>query len=341
MRLLLHLLHVALVQLASLPIVLSVTPIKARDATIPQYVYDYAPLVWLHSQDPYKPSDLQIQLDKTTPQKNWTVLAEAPSPLNLSNLNRLNDLGNTSVYLTSREGIAAKPEPTWFHGITPDEDGRTGNGTACAIIVVDHGKEAVDAFYFYFYAYNKGDKVLGLEFGDHIGDWEHNMIRFSKGSPQAVWFSQHSSGQAFAYHALEKEGKRPYAYSGNGTHANYAIAGSHDHTIPGVNLPTGFLVDYTDRGKLWDPTLNAYSYVYDPSTATFTSGPGEFPVSWLYFNGRWGDDKPPNEPTIFGQARYMAGPDGPQFKDLNRNSSIPQLGDECDFAGDSSGGGLN
>ena len=109
-------------------------------------------MVWLHSQDPYRPGDLQAQLDHTTPQVNWTAIEAAPSPLTLNNLDQLNSMGNTSVYLTSHEGIAATPEPAWFRGITPDSDGQTGNGTGCAIIVVDHGGGEVDAFYFYFYA---------------------------------------------------------------------------------------------------------------------------------------------------------------------------------------------
>ena len=52
------------------------------------------------------------------------------------------------------------------------------------------------------------------------------MIRFANGTPTAMWFSQHASGQAFTYAALEKKGKRPLSYSGNGTHANYAVKGS-------------------------------------------------------------------------------------------------------------------
>lgn len=51
------------------------------------------------------------------------------------------------------------------------------------------------------------------------------MVRFANGTPTAVWYSQHSYGQAFTYNAVEKSGKRPYSYSGNGTHANYATAG--------------------------------------------------------------------------------------------------------------------
>lgn len=97
----------------------------------------------------------------------------------------------------------------------------------------------------------------------------------------------------------------------------------HDHTIPGVNLPTGFLLDYTDRGLLWDPTLNAYTYTYDPSTTTFSAASDGDPVPWLNFNGQWGDDKPPNEPSIFGEAEYVAGPNGPKFKTLNRTEVCP------------------
>jgi hypothetical protein len=64
---------------------------------------------------------------------------------------------------------------------------------------------------------------------------EHNMIRFTNGTPQAVWFSQHASGQAFTYNALEKKGKRPIAYSGNGTHANYAVKGFvTSYTLPQI-----------------------------------------------------------------------------------------------------------
>jgi hypothetical protein len=73
---------------------------------------------------------------------------------------------------------------------------------------------------------------------------------------------------------------------------------------------------------LWDPTLNAYTYTYNPTTAIFTATAGD-PVAWLDFNGKWGDDQPPNEPSIFGQAKYVAGPNGPKFKGLDRQMVCP------------------
>lgn len=85
---------------------------------------------------------------------NYTAVQGTPSLLTLNNLDRLNELGNTNVYLTSKDGIEATPQSKWLYGITPDAQGRTDNGTGCAIVVVDHGKGRVDAFYFYFYAYS-------------------------------------------------------------------------------------------------------------------------------------------------------------------------------------------
>ncbi|PLB37339.1 uncharacterized protein BDW47DRAFT_118180 [Aspergillus candidus] len=291
--------------------------------SIPNYVLDYAPLVWLHKEDPYMPSDIGQQLGHTTPQVNWKPIHGAPSPLTLNNLDSLNDLGNTSVFLTSIEGIDADPQPAWFRGVTPDENGQTKDAVTSTIIVREHGDNIVDAFYFYFNAYNQGNTVLGMEFGDHIGDWEHNMIRFENGTPKALWYSQHSNGQAFTYDATEKQDKRPLAYSAKGAHAVYATEGNHDHTIPHLNLPAGFLVDTTEKGILWDPVQNAYAYSYDDADGSFHPYDPAYPVSWLRFNGRWGDDALPGGPSLFGQPKYAAGPNGPQFKNLVRENVCP------------------
>jgi Vacuolar protein sorting-associated protein 62 len=169
------------------------------------------------------PSDIASQVGNTVPKTKGVVVANAPTPLILDNLDQLNALGGKDIWLTSKEGIMAYPK--WFHGVTPDEHRKTNNATPCAIVTVDKGKGILDAFYFYFHAFNEGNKVLGLEFGSHVGDWEHNMIRFLNGAPQAVYFSQHASGQAFTYKAVEKMGIRPVAYIARGSHAVYGTTG--------------------------------------------------------------------------------------------------------------------
>jgi hypothetical protein len=65
--------------------------------------------------------------------------------------------------------------------------------------------------------------VLDITFGDHVGDWEHTMVRFINGVPDTVFFSAHANGAAYKYSALEKNGDRPVTYIGVGTHANYPV----------------------------------------------------------------------------------------------------------------------
>lgn len=304
---------------------------RRAPTNVPSYVLDYAPLVYLYSGETYFPADLSAQLANTQPEVNYVVVSGAPSPLTLDNLNELNSYG--SVYLTSKVDITTNP--AWLNGIKPDTSGKTNNAISCAIIVNDHGSGNVDAFYMYFYAFNWGGVVLGQQLGDHVGDWEHNMIRFSNGVPTYVWFSQHSNGEAFAYDVVHKNGLRPLVYSGNGSHANYAITGKHDHTIPDVNLPDGLIVDYTDAGTLWDPTLSAYYYSYDATSSTFTSydTSGDTPVNWLYYNGTWGDEQYPDsdkrQKKFFGQPKYASGPTGPEDKQLNRTNVCPSDGVAC------------
>lgn len=79
------------------------------------------------------------------------------------------------------------------------------------MLIVDKGNDVVDAFWFYFYSYNLGNQVFGVRFGNHIGDWEHTAIRFHKGKPKLVFFSEHNFGEAYSWEAVEKYGSRVIA----------------------------------------------------------------------------------------------------------------------------------
>lgn len=83
---------------------------------------------------------------------NWKPITGAPDPDTLNNLDLLNSLGNTSVFLTSKEGIDANPQPAWFQGVAPDVRGLTKDAVSSVVITRDHDDGVVDAFYFYFYA---------------------------------------------------------------------------------------------------------------------------------------------------------------------------------------------
>ncbi len=227
-----------------------------------------------------------------------------------------------------------------------------GKSNAPAILVVvpkDDG--VVDAFWFFFYSFNLGQKVLNIRFGNHVGDWEHVMIRFKHGKPEAMFFSEHNFGNSYTWHAVEKYlpnpdgsgtmlgtlgnstieklAKRPVAYSAVGSHANYPTAGLHPYI-----LPWGLLHDQTDRGPLWDPALNVKSFTYDWKNRTARASLLNplAPTSWFDYAGHWGDKyyplSDPRQYRFAGQYHYVNGPTGPKFKRLGRDKVCESSG-EC------------
>ena len=310
------------------------------------------------------------------PQVDFKPVDGAPNPLSLSNLDQLNAKGGTNVYLTSVDDVTKNPP--WLTGVKPDASGKTNGATTSVVVVNTHADGIVDAFYFYFYSFNLGNKVLGQNLGNvsEFGVFfslletlpqillensnansdcqcsmlatgkkmlrancciflltlfrEHVMVRFKNGLPTSLWYSQHEYGEAFTYQAVEKQGARPVAYSATGSHANYATAGTHDHTIPGVNLPVGPLEDHTDKGTLWDPILSAYFFSYDGNSKAFTAYDNSAPTNFLKFVGRWGDRKYPDGDSrqkkffnIDATAKYVDGPTGPEDKQLVRRNVCP------------------
>ncbi|KAI2467029.1 vacuolar protein sorting-associated protein [Annulohypoxylon bovei var. microspora] len=208
----------------------------------------------------------------------------------------------------------------------PDESGYSR--APVTLVLVDKGSGIIDAFWFFFYAYNLGQTVLGTRYGNHVGDWEHCMIRFESGVPRAVFFSEHEGGQAYAWHAVEKRGnetqiQRPVIYSAVGSHAMYATPGNHPYV-----LPFKMLKDVTDRGPLWDPSKNLRGYWYDYAATKDDEGlePAkenpEEPTSWFHYKGTWGDKlyglDDARQWRLFGQYHYVTGPQGPKFKNLGR-----------------------
>lgn len=318
-------------------------------ANIPSYVLRYgiisspnsrqstpltskAPVLYLHSEESNFPTDLTTFLENVTPRVNYTPVAEVPKPLTLTNLNQL----GMDVYLTSNDDVTTSP--AWLSGTAPDPNGAT-SGKNTAIIINTKNDSSIDVFYFYFYAFNLGTNVLSLpflNFGNHVGDWEHTMLRFPSpdSPPEAIWYSQHANGQAFRYSAVEKDsdGVRPVVYVAKGSHANYAIEGTHSHVIPNLNLPFGTLEDYTNKGKKWDSVGSSWVYQFEADSGAFTPLNGG-PVEWLQFKGKWGDEAYPDsdkrQVDVFDQKKYVGGPTGPADKQLDRKDVCPDNGIQC------------
>lgn len=221
-------------------------------------------------------------------------------------------------------------------GSKPDASGYSQ--APAVLILVDKGAGIVDAFWFFFYSYNLGQTVLKIRFGNHVGDWEHCMVRFQNGSPRAMFLSEHAGGKAYLWKALEKRAQeggkpaRPVIYSAVGSHAMYASPGMHPYV-----LPFKLLKDLTDKGPLWDPALNNYAYWFDyeldrdeaknttvvePTSLVPAASNPDLPTSWFHFEGYWGDDIYPlsdaRQWRLFGEYHYITGPLGPKAKYLDR-----------------------
>ena len=384
---------------------------------IPDYVFEYAPLVHLYSGEQFWPCDLAEHLYHVSPRLNYTPVQPDQQHPTLHNLDKLNTWQHgMNVFLTSNDNVEehpgwlegeknipstpSKPDMEWGkhqdgHGYgdrVQDGDGDgdewydAGPGLASArlekgsgmherpdiepvdiaegeafvseeepddvpiskdlrrrarpssrklklggrsdapavLIVVNKDHGVVDAFWFFFYSFNLGNVVLNVRFGNHVGDWEHSVVRFHNGIPKAIFFSEHNFGQSYSYQAVEKIGKRPVIYSASGSHAMYATPGVHRYV-----LPWGLLHDITDRGPLWDPTLNSHAYTYDYANDTLRSSDltPHAPTEWFYFNGHWGDKFYPlgdsRQYRFAGQYHYVNGPIGPRFKALNRRRICP------------------
>ncbi len=256
-----------------------------------------------------------------------------------------------------RRQLSEASQPVKKYQSRPNQAGRSS--APAHLIVVQKEDGIVDAFWFFFYSFNLGQKVFNIRFGNHVGDWEHTMIRFKDGVPTAVFVSEHNFGSAYKFHALEKYtvnpdgsgtmigtwsnhtaakiAKRPVVYAAVGTHAMYPTPGLHPYI-----LPYGILHDQTDRGPLWDPTLNLHSYTWnmeDKKVRASTRNP-KLATNWFDFAGHWGDKyyplSDPRQYRFAGQYHYVNGPTGPRWKNLARSGVC--LNQKCrvrDWVGDS------
>jgi hypothetical protein len=160
-------------------------------------------------------------LEHTVPYFDYEPVDKKYRDVSVNDLDKLN-FGGRSIYLTSKDD----PEsyPYWMSGQDNIPEGfeRRGgkiiskskaSGTVnrsnapVVLIVVDKGSY-VDAFWFFFYSFNLGNQVLGVRFGNHVGDWEHTMIRFRKGKPTQAFFSEHEWGAGYDWEDCDKDGDR-------------------------------------------------------------------------------------------------------------------------------------
>ncbi|CAK7226574.1 Vacuolar protein sorting-associated protein 62 [Sporothrix curviconia] len=306
---------------------------KRQSTPLPSYALTYAPISYLYSGEQWWPSDIATHMANVIPEVDYTAVAgfTAAGSVTLATL----DAQSSSVYLTSKDDVDTSP--AWLLSAYGKPTSTTGGYSAAPGTIIAVQKSSwVDVFYFYFYSYNYGGTVLGINFDDHVGDWEHTMIRFVDGAPTGMYFSQHSAGSAYTWSTVSKgtgaNASRPLSYIGYGGHANYAKPGSEDYTIA-----LGIISDKTDAGFAWDMAQNYRGYWYDTASGTFSEAGGNDVgateedstttvegATWLQWGGAWGDEQYPESRSgqycLFGECHYTSGPTGPVAKNLGRTA---------------------
>lgn len=310
-----------------------------KDGDIPQYVLDHCPLIHLYSEEKYYPGDILTYLPHfRLVTSDAEVVVE--QPLKLSDLkNEYNVSGNVVssdvLYLDTQDEF--ETEPKWLRGTSPEYGTGLTKDASSILIVVDKGNGWIDAYWFYFYPFNLGPFIMGYgPWGNHIGDWEHSLVRFYNEKPVYVWMSAHGGGASYTYNCIEKKDrwkvkpdgkfdkseviKRPLLFSARGTHANYASVGQHAHDVP---FFFSALSDFTDRGILWDPSMRFHGFTYDGESFHEKEGQ-RIGTSWLYFLGQWGNKQlkwnDPRQKWCPVQWKYIDGPKGPAAKNLVRTA---------------------
>ena len=142
-------------------------------------------------------------------------------------------------------------------------------GAKAYAFAVEKEYKYLDLCYFYYAPFNLGKNVVGMEFGDHVGDWEHISVRLlceeKDGKlyyrPVVVDYSAHFMRNYVAWDEVETvEGTHPVAYTACGSHGMWKESGTHVY----VNALIVKLKDYCSQGTAWDlwqeGKLETYAY---------------------------------------------------------------------------------
>lgn len=187
----------------------------------------YAPLVYLHPDDPYMPSSVTWFFE------NGALLFKkgsetAPTPVAADGSNLPQGGGNDGEFWLDLPGDGNEKERV--------KKGDLGSAKAYVQAKPMLGGTATDLALWFFYPFNGPARAkvgplnipLG-RIGEHVGDWEHLTLRVSNFSGELlrVYLSQHSAGTWVDASLLEYEDSA----SGNGRRRPVAYASRHGHAF--------------------------------------------------------------------------------------------------------------
>jgi len=258
-----------------------------------EIIKENAPIVYLHSNDHYRPGNVDDYLKATDLYKGSKNLGTA-SEHDLKKIDKHHRLKINNTHII-RGNI---------------EKSKT-------YVRVKHEHKSLYIQYFFFYPYN-GAGVLKLHtsvkssskidlhpFGEHQGDWEHITIRLNDKDfdIEHIYLSQHSSGKSLSKDDMTFEHGHPVIYSSRHGHAIYHDHGSHlsstfhKHFKKCINVyftkkcksvftvRGGLRNDCDENGIKYDSSEHCSLIAVENISGIKLSSP-----NWYYFKGRWGPD---------------------------------------------------
>jgi VPS62-like protein len=249
-----------------------------RESQLREIAETFAPVVWLHKDDEYRPSSVDWYLARASLEYNnkRTIIEEGKitgaALISQTVESDHSDFAKAPYNRNQKFNLKIKNEPSIMKGDL---------NTARCYVHIRPNSGNLDIQYWFFYPYNGA--LAGS--GAHEADWEHITIRFRTSNPQdkndieQVYFSRHSSTIWIKNEnrKIEFEDKRPVIFSARHSHANYSTPEQHGGL--------GF-TDKANRDVRWE---------------TWTQGGGldflednpanELRHLWNRFNGNWGGSK--------------------------------------------------
>jgi hypothetical protein len=269
------------------------------DAAKASLLQEFAPRIWMAQGETYWASSIE-----------WA----------LANQERYYDTGVSKYCLRTTQALGSPTDKLpYFSG--------NQSGARCYAFWTEKDFNNIDLSYWQFCPYNYGKVVLGMEFGDHVGDWEHVTVRLSKFTYQGITYVKptmaalpyHSSISLYQWNEITKVTGTNHviAYSAKESHGMWKDAGNHVYQ----NIVVAQLTDVCSAGTAMDCWNILNTYEFTPGTLTgrglgTTVWPSYFDVDYdnpdsnsVY---RWGN---PGEGSAFGQPILADGPAGPEGHD--------------------------
>ncbi|XP_059352054.1 uncharacterized protein LOC130688756 [Daphnia carinata] len=329
---------------------LTSTPATAITPEAENLIRTWSPLIWLHSEEKFLPSSVEFFLPEVTIQNNESaIVQEYVTPENL-----IGGEASVTLHMQTREPLDCPScyNLDMFFGQAIENGGVP---TYTIYREYDDAFNTLDVSYFAFYPYNRGkDACVGVpingscagaekNLGNHVGDWEHNALRFRNGQPYLIHLNVHSFGAYYEWNettqnfqflvgeevrsavnpnydgspyekdaryepryppTVELMGTHPIVYSANGSHGLWGSPDVHTY-VPGLPLQ-----DFTDEGTAWTTWDNLILIPWLPSNVSYEGN-----LNWLNFLGDWGNSAEGCEYEIItGECELGSGPSGPRSK---------------------------